>query len=100
MPAHADTLSGREAQRVDAADDLMARYARILDAWECAVFDEGVAVADAAGFDLDAHLARSGFRKRAFDHLVLGSGGAPSAAQVNSPSSEYSATGAKIAFAR
>jgi hypothetical protein len=74
MPANADSLSYGPlphliANGLDLAGDLMARYAGKFKARKQAFFDEGIAVADATGFDLDEDLI--GFRLwyLAFDKL-------------------------------
>jgi hypothetical protein len=79
MPAHADTLAGLPkndvgADGVDAAGDLVSRYTRILKACPMAFFHKSVAVADAAGFDLDANLPASGFGDGAVDELEISTG--------------------------
>jgi hypothetical protein len=62
------------ADRVDPAGDLMARHGGVVDAGKAAGRHEGVAMADAAGLDLDAHLARSWLWGGALDELEWGVG--------------------------
>ena len=57
------------ADLVDAPGDLVARNPRQRQAGKRAGLHEGVAVADSAGFDLDADLARGGFWELALDEL-------------------------------
>src|SRR5262249_9494439 len=64
VPAQADPLAGfptghAGADVVDDAGDLVARGARILDARPDSLLRHRVAVADAAGLDLDAHGSRA-----------------------------------------
>ena len=78
MPAHADTLSllprgNARAQFIDDTRDFMSWNARILNAGPLAFFCEHVAVADAAGLYLDAHLPRARLRNLALDDLEIGS---------------------------
>jgi len=47
----------------------MAWNARILQAGPVAFFHHRIAVADAAGFDFDAHLSSSGLRDFAFNEF-------------------------------
>ena len=66
MPTHSNALAGfpvRDvgADRVDAAGDFVSGDARILDAGPMAFFHQRIAVTDAAGFDLNAHLVAGGF---------------------------------------
>jgi hypothetical protein len=63
VPAHADPLSlfprlHVGADLVDDAGHLVARNTRVLNARPVAFLQEHVAVADAAGLDLDAHPTR------------------------------------------
>jgi len=79
MPANADTLTALPegdvgAYGVDAAGDLMAGNAWILNSWPVPFFYQRVAVADAAGFNLDAHLIASGLRRGALDDFEVSSG--------------------------
>ena len=76
MPAHAHTLAGfplRDVSpnRVDASGDLMARNARILQSGKARLFYDNVAVADAAGLNLDPYLGAAGFRNRALHHFEV-----------------------------
>src|SRR5205085_4131893 len=62
VPADADTLTFRPTgdactDRINQTSDLMSGNARILYARKAALLNNRVAVADAAGFDLDAHRA-------------------------------------------
>ncbi len=64
-PADADALPDLPggdvgADGVDTAGDLVARHGGIVDAGKGAGRGEHIAMADAAGLDLDAHLARAG----------------------------------------
>jgi hypothetical protein len=47
------------ADRVDDADDLVTRNARVLQAWQEALNGQQIAVTDPAGMDADAHLLRA-----------------------------------------
>src|SRR5262249_52766715 len=74
VPADGDALAGGElagagAQRVDDPDDLMARNARVLDPRKLAIDRGRVAVAYAAGLDLDPDGARAGLRNLPLDEL-------------------------------
>ncbi len=75
VPTDTDALAGGPtrgdviADGVDHADDFMARHARVLDAGHVAFLGEGVAVADAAGLDLDPYGTRTGLGDGAFDEL-------------------------------
>ena len=66
VPADADAQAGgpargdARADGVDDADDFVAGDAGVFDAGHEALFDEGVAVADAAGLDFDADLVGAG----------------------------------------
>ena len=78
-PADADPLAGAPGgdvgpDGVDAAGDLVTRHRRIVDAGKRAGGDQGIAVADAAGLDLDAHLARPRLGDRPLDQLERGIG--------------------------
>ena len=46
---------------VDCTDDLVARHARVLDVGEQPFLGHAIAVADAAGLDLDPDLTGAGF---------------------------------------
>ena len=77
MPADADPgtcfpMRHPGAEPVDPPGHLMARHARIIDARKHAFLDEDIAVANAAGFDLDAHLAGAGLRHLALDQFEIG----------------------------
>ena len=79
VPAHADALAGLPlsyvgADGVDASGNLVAGDARILKARPAAFLHDRVAVADAAGFDFDAHLAAAGFGRGAFDDFEISAG--------------------------
>src|SRR5262249_47557316 len=74
MPADPDPRSRRPAMdfgpdRIDCADDLVPGNARIFDIREQPLFGDAVAVADAAGLDLDPDLAGGGFRDLPLDQL-------------------------------
>jgi len=47
----------------------MARYAWILKSWLNSIFDKHIAVADAASFNLHAHLAIAGLRSLTFNYF-------------------------------
>ena len=79
MPAHADALAGLPlrdsvADGIDAAGNFVSGNARVLDSGPVAFFYERVAVADAAGFNLDADLAASGLGNIAFDEFKISAG--------------------------
>jgi hypothetical protein len=79
VPSHTDALSGLPvgsvgANRVNASGDLVAWDARILKSGKQAFFCQYVAVADAAGFDLDAHLRTAGLGDIAFDKFKIAAG--------------------------
>ena len=74
VPADAYAIADRPtlhtvASGIDKTDDLMARHARQRDARKHGQLGKGVAVADAAGLDLDADLAVTGLRDRTLDDL-------------------------------
>ncbi len=76
-PADADPLAGLPggdvgADGVDPPGDLVSRHRGVVHAGKGAGGDEGVAMADAAGLDLDAYLAGTGLRYRPFDELEGG----------------------------
>jgi hypothetical protein len=80
VPAEADALAGLEkgdvgANGVDDAGDLVAGGAGILDAGPMAFFGERVAMADAAGVDANADLARTGLGEFFFYELERTAGG-------------------------
>jgi hypothetical protein len=79
MPADADALAGLPlrnavANGVDAAGYFVAGNARVLDSRPMAFFYERVAVADAAGFNLDADLPARGLGNVAFDEFKISAG--------------------------
>ncbi len=79
VPAYADALAGFPvgnvgADGIDAAGDFVSGNARILDAGPMAFFHERVAVADAAGFDFNAHLGAAGFGNISFDQFEIAAG--------------------------
>src|SRR5450755_65432 len=79
VPAHTDPhaffpVGHIRPDRIDDAHHLMAGYARILDAGKSTGDREHVAVAYAAGLNLDAHLARLRVRDVALDDLESGIG--------------------------
>jgi hypothetical protein len=49
-------------------------YARILDAGPIAFLDQGVAVANAAGFDFNSHLVARGLGNISFDEFEIATG--------------------------
>src|SRR4051812_35973480 len=74
MPAHADSLPDLptrdvRAQRVNFPGDLMSRDAWKLQPRPEAILHQHVAVANAAGFDFDPHLARSWLRNVPLDQF-------------------------------
>lgn len=76
-PADADPLADAPrgdvgAKLVDPSGDLVAGDGRIMDVGENARGDIGIAMADAAGLDLDAHLAGSGLGRWALHKLEGG----------------------------
>jgi hypothetical protein len=79
MPSHADSLAGLPlrdfgADRVNASGDLMAWHSRILKPWPEPFFHERVAVANAAGFDLDAYLTAIRLGRGALDQIEISTG--------------------------
>jgi len=79
MPADSYALAGLPlrdafADRVDAAGDFVTGDARLPDSGPMTFFHERVAMADAAGFDLDADLPASGFVDVAFDQFKVSTG--------------------------
>ncbi len=79
MPSHAHPLSGlpwRDAgsDRINPSADLMSGHSRELQSGVQGFLDQGVAVTDAAGFDLNANLARPGLRNIPFDNLERSTG--------------------------
>jgi len=79
VPSHSDALAGFPvgnvgADGVDAAGDFVSGNAWILDAWVMAFLYERVAVADAAGFDLDADLVSAGIGNVSFDEFEITAG--------------------------
>jgi hypothetical protein len=79
MPSHAHPLSGlplRDAgsDRINPSADLMSGRSRELQARIQGFLDQGVAVTDAASFDLDANLARSGLADIPLDNLERSTG--------------------------
>src|SRR6266849_5975255 len=67
MPAHADALTllparNAHTRSVDHARDLVPGNARILDPRPVAFLHHRIAVTNPAGFDLNPHLSRAGFR--------------------------------------
>jgi hypothetical protein len=76
VPTDADTLplyppSNARAYLIDTANDFVSGNAWILNAGQRAFFRQHVAVADAAGLHLDAHLTRAGVRNLALDYLEI-----------------------------
>lgn len=74
MPADADSLTDLprrhvRAERIDDSRDLVARHDRVADAGEGPFLGEGIAVADSAGLDPDAHLAPARLWNVALDQL-------------------------------
>ena len=76
MPSHTDSLPWLPqryvgANRVDASGDLVAGDARILKSRPDPFFDQRVAVADAAGLDLNSHLAAARMGDRTLDEFEI-----------------------------
>src|ERR1700730_19345821 len=76
MPADSDTLtfvpcSHTGANFINDARDFVTWNARKLDSRQHSFFYEHIAVADATGLDLNAHLSRSGLRNFALDNFEL-----------------------------
>ena len=72
MPTNSHALAGLpqgdvSANGIDAPGNLVARHSRVLNSRPQPFFHERVAVTDAAGFHLDAHLPASGLRSWALD---------------------------------
>jgi len=79
VPTEADTLAGREERHIggDGVDDsgnFMAGNAGVGDSGKDVVFGDCIAVADAAGLDANAHMARAGLGEL-FLHQFKGSAG-------------------------
>jgi hypothetical protein len=79
VPAYAHTLPWLpkchvRANRINASRDFVAGDARVLDAGPVSFFHQHVAVADAAGFDLNANLLGAGLRDRALDYFKVSTG--------------------------
>jgi hypothetical protein len=79
VPSHAYPLTGLPqgnvcANRIDASGNLVARHSRILNSRPETFFDELVAVAQAAGFHLDAYLPASRLRRRTLNDFEITSG--------------------------
>ena len=79
VPADADALAGLpvgdvSADGVDAAGDFVSGDAGILDAGPMAFFDQRIAMADAAGFDLNSDLVAAGFGDVSFDQFEIAAG--------------------------
>jgi hypothetical protein len=62
-------LTDSDADRVDAPGDLVTRHARQLHAGKAARPNERIAVANAAGLDLDPDLTRTWLRNLTLDDL-------------------------------
>jgi hypothetical protein len=60
------------ADRIDAPGNLVARHSRILN-WPEPLLYERIAVADTAGFHLDAHLPTPGLWNRTLDNFKVSS---------------------------
>lgn len=74
IPSYPDPLTGlpriyTRADRVDDAGDLMAWYERVVDAREGTFLGPRVAVANAAGLNLDPHLPWFGHGTLALDQF-------------------------------
>lgn len=79
VPSDAHTLpsfplSHVRTDGVDAPGNLVAGNTRIFDARPESIFDQLIAVADTAGFDLDPDLAAAGLRNGAIDDLKIATG--------------------------
>jgi len=84
VPADADALADLPggnaiADLVNPAGDLVTGNAWILNSGPMAVFDHGIAVADATRFDVDADLVRRRFGQRPFNQFEV----AASSADLN-----------------
>jgi hypothetical protein len=74
VPADADPLAflpsgDAAADCVDDSGDLMPGHTRVLNAWPRSLLSKGVAVADTASLDLDAHRTGSGFGDFTFNNF-------------------------------
>jgi len=74
VPTGADTLTcfpfrDAAADRIDASRDFMTRHTRILKPWPQTIFDERIAVANAAGLDSYPNLSIAGLRDFAFNYF-------------------------------
>jgi hypothetical protein len=79
VPSDSDPLAGLPvayvgADGVDATGDLMSGNARVLDARPMTLFYERIAVADPAGFDLNADLVSSRIGNISFDKFEITAG--------------------------
>ena len=79
MPAHADALTflpfrDVAADRIDASRDFMTRHARILKPGPQTLFDEHIAVANAARLHFHANLAGARLRDIAFHQFKISTG--------------------------
>src|SRR5580704_3464620 len=79
VPSHADALAALpvlnvSADGVNAAGNFVSRNAWVLDSGPMAFFHEGIAVADAAGFDFNSDLVASGIRNISFDEFEIAAG--------------------------
>src|ERR1700722_17892230 len=76
MPSNSHALtrlpqSDVGADGIDATGNLVARHSRVLNSRPVPFFHKRVAMADAAGFHLDAHLPASGLRSWSLDDFEI-----------------------------
>jgi hypothetical protein len=74
MPAYADALTffpfrDVAAERIDTSRDFMTRHTRILEPGPQTLFDEHIAVANAARLHFHANLPSAGLRDFAFNYF-------------------------------
>jgi hypothetical protein len=74
MPADSNSLPFRPSDnaltdRVDSSSDFMTGHSRILDARPDSFLGHGITVANAAGFNLDAHPPGAGLRDFALENF-------------------------------
>ncbi len=81
MPAYASALAGLPERhvrpyRVNSPSNFMPGHARVPQSRPVSLFYQQVAVANAAGLDLNSHLAPAWVRDRALDEFEISSGAA------------------------
>src|SRR5262249_28533589 len=79
VPADTDALPRLprghvRANLIDHAGNLVARHARVHEAWPAAFPGQDIAVTDAAGLDPNSDVPGTGLRDLALDDLEVGSG--------------------------